>query len=111
MRPNKLYMKVYKPANQAKKYQKLVKFVTKSFFYTQVASKNKFHVCEHFTGHGVGQLLHMPPMIPHHLNNSKGVMLPGMVFTIEPIFTLFEPTKYVQWQDNFTIASPGNPSA
>ena len=30
----------------------------------------------------------MPPMIYHHKNSSHLRMKPGMVFTIEPIFTM-----------------------
>lgn len=29
------------------------------------AFDNEVHVCEHFTGHGVGHLLHMPPFVYH----------------------------------------------
>ena len=32
------------------------------------AKDHGIHVCEHFTGHGVGQLLHMPPMVYHTCN-------------------------------------------
>ena len=76
-----------------------------------MASDNKLHVSEHFTGHGVGALLHMPPMVMHHRNLSKVRMEPGMVFTIEPIFTLKRPKSISQWSDEFTILSPNTPSA
>ena len=36
-------------------------------------------------------------------------MMPGNVFTIEPIFMMF-PGKYFMWKDNFTVLSPNNPS-
>ena len=36
-------------------------------------------------------------------------MVPGNVFTIEPILKMF-PGKYFMWRDNFTVLSPNNPS-
>jgi len=37
-------------------------------------------------------------------------MQPGMVFTIEPIFTMKEG-RYHLWSDGMTVVSPYNPSA
>ena len=50
---------------------------------------------EFFSGHGVGELLHMPPMIYHHRNNNNDIMELGMVFTIEPIFLLNKSNKII----------------
>jgi methionyl aminopeptidase len=36
----------------------------------KVAGQNGLDVCEHFTGHGVGHLLHMPPMVYHRCNSA-----------------------------------------
>ena len=30
-----------------------------------IATKNRLHVCPHFMGHGIGNLLHMPPPVLH----------------------------------------------
>lgn len=38
-----------------------------------------------FLGHGIGDFFHGPPSIYHCPNNYPGRMLPGMVFTIEPV--------------------------
>ena len=38
-----------------------------------------------FLGHGIGDFFHGPPDIYHCLNNYPGRMVPGMVFTIEPV--------------------------
>ena len=38
-----------------------------------------------FLGHGIGDFFHGPPDIYHCLNNYPGRLLPGMVFTIEPV--------------------------
>ncbi len=41
-----------------------------------------------FTGHGIGELMHLPPMIYHHMNDYPFKMEPNHVFTIEPIFLM-----------------------
>jgi len=67
-------------------------------------------VCEIFHGHGIGELLHMPPLVMHHYNDYAYRMKPGNVFTIEPIF-LMRHGEYKMWKDNWTVLSPNNPSA
>ena len=36
-----------------------------------VAGRAGMWVCEEFTGHGIGQLLHMPPMVFHRRNSGS----------------------------------------
>ena len=46
-------------------------------------------VVREFVGHGVGFDFHEPPQIPHYGKRGEGIMLvPGMVFTIEPMINL-----------------------
>lgn len=46
-------------------------------------------VVREFVGHGVGFDFHEPPQIPHFGCRSEGIVLvPGMVFTIEPMINL-----------------------
>jgi len=46
-------------------------------------------VVREFVGHGVGFDFHEPPQIPHFGQRGKGTLLvPGMVFTIEPMINL-----------------------
>ena len=46
-------------------------------------------VVREFVGHGVGLDFHEPPQIPHFGKKGEGVRLvPGMVFTIEPMINL-----------------------
>jgi len=46
-------------------------------------------VVREFVGHGVGFKFHEPPQIPHYGKRGEGVVLvPGMVFTIEPMINL-----------------------
>jgi methionyl aminopeptidase len=46
-------------------------------------------VVREFVGHGVGLDFHEPPQVPHFGRKGEGlVLLPGMVFTIEPMINL-----------------------
>ena len=46
-------------------------------------------VVREFVGHGVGLEFHEPPQVPHHGHCGEGIALvPGMVFTIEPMINL-----------------------
>ncbi len=46
-------------------------------------------VVRDFVGHGVGCDFHEPPQIPHFGRKGEGIILvPGMVFTIEPMINL-----------------------
>jgi methionyl aminopeptidase len=46
-------------------------------------------VVREFVGHGVGFEFHEPPQIPHFGQKGKGIVLvPGMVFTVEPMINL-----------------------
>ena len=51
-----------------------------------------------FCGHGIGELFHCAPAVPHYARNKAiGVMKPGMTFTIEPMVN--EGTHKVKhWQ-------------
>ncbi len=93
--------------NLEKQLRKLRKLIR------EIASKDGFHVDEYFTGHGIGKHLHMKPSIFHSLfkNTNEQFIEEGMVFTIEPIITLFPHDKIYIWKDQFTIISENNPSA
>lgn len=45
-------------------------------------------MCDFFSGHGIGEYLHMSPCILHMANNDMTRMKPGMIFTIEPVITI-----------------------
>lgn len=51
----------------------------------KIAHENHCSVVNQFVGHGIGIYFHEPPQIPHHRNNNKIVLVPGMTFTIEPM--------------------------
>ena len=53
------------------------------------AERQGCSVVREFVGHGVGFEFHEPPQVPHYGKKDEGVMLvPGMVFTIEPMINL-----------------------
>ncbi|GAB5412063.1 MAG: methionyl aminopeptidase [Chlamydiales bacterium] len=49
------------------------------------ARSKKCSVVDDFVGHGVGLEFHEAPQVPHHYNNTKIPLVPGMIFTIEPM--------------------------
>ena len=52
----------------------------------EYAEANGFSVVRNFVGHGVSNVFHTAPQIPHYGTRGKGKRLrPGMVFTIEPM--------------------------
>ena len=55
------------------------------------AEGEKCSVVREFVGHGVGFEFHEPPQIPHFGKRGEGIdLVPGMVFTIEPMINLGE---------------------
>jgi len=53
------------------------------------AEKQGCSVVREFVGHGVGLEFHEPPQVPHYGRKGNGIILvPGMVFTIEPMINL-----------------------
>ncbi len=56
----------------------------------------KTSVVREFVGHGVGFDFHEPPQIPHYGKRKEGITLvPGMVFTIEPMINLGKKELYL----------------
>lgn len=53
---------------------------------TKHATKAGFSVVKAYCGHGIGDLFHCAPNVPHYSHNkAKGIMKVGEVFTIEPM--------------------------
>ena len=76
------------------------------------AESQRCSVVREFVGHGVGFDFHEAPQIPHYGRGGKGVvMVPGMVFTIEPMINLGKKELHVL-QDNWTaVTNDGSLSA
>jgi methionyl aminopeptidase len=62
-------------------------------------------VVRDFVGHGVGFDFHEPPQIPHFGRKGEGIVLvPGMVFTIEPMINLGNKELYIL-EDKWTAVT------
>jgi methionyl aminopeptidase len=62
-------------------------------------------VVREFVGHGVGFDFHEPPQIPHFGHRGEGIrLIPGMVFTIEPMINLGEK-ELVILKDKWTAVT------
>jgi len=69
-------------------------------------------VVREYVGHGVGFEFHEPPQVPHSGQKGQGIpLVPGMVFTIEPMINLGKHNLHVL-SDNWTVVTDdGNLSA
>ncbi|KAF9069666.1 peptidase M24, structural domain-containing protein [Rhodocollybia butyracea] len=71
-----------------------------------VARANGCAVVRTYTGHGIHELFHCAPNIPHYAKNKAiGTMKTGMVFTIEPMLNLGTNWSEVHWPDNWTATT------
>ncbi len=62
-------------------------------------------VVREFVGHGVGFEFHESPQVPHFGQKNQGITLvPGMVFTIEPMINLGKHNLHVL-PDNWTVVT------
>jgi len=71
-----------------------------------------FSVIRTYCGHGIGELFHTAPSIPHYSKNKAiGVMKPGHVFTIEPMINEGQWMEQL-WPDDWTsVTKDGKRSA
>ncbi len=68
----------------------------------QYAEDADCSVVREFVGHGVGFEFHEPPHVPHYGKKGTGILLvPGMVFTVEPMINLGTARLFVA-DDNWT---------
>ena len=69
------------------------------------AKSKNCSVIKTYCGHGINQLFHCAPNIPHYAKNKAvGVAKPGMCFTIEPMISLGS-YKDKTWPDDRTSAT------
>lgn len=76
------------------------------------AKRFGYGVVREFTGHGVGRAFHSGLIVPHYdaAPMHAEEMVPGMVFTIEPMLTIGTPeepgtTAWDEWDDDWTIVT------
>eukprot|EP00612_Vaucheria_litorea_P004985 CAMPEP_0171463898 /NCGR_PEP_ID=MMETSP0945-20130129/7396_1 /TAXON_ID=109269 /ORGANISM="Vaucheria litorea, Strain CCMP2940" /LENGTH=324 /DNA_ID=CAMNT_0011990805 /DNA_START=136 /DNA_END=1110 /DNA_ORIENTATION=- len=71
----------------------------------KVARDNNCQVVRTYCGHGIGELFHTTPNIPHYpKNKAKGIMKAGNVFTIEPMINMGHWQDRT-WPDNWTAVT------
>jgi methionyl aminopeptidase len=70
------------------------------------ASRFDYGVVRDFTGHGVGTSFHSGLIIPHYdpAPHYGQLLVPGMVFTIEPMLTL-GTISWDLWDDGWTVTT------
>jgi methionyl aminopeptidase len=76
------------------------------------AKKHGYGVIREYGGHGIDRRFHTDFHVPHYAGSrADDLMLPGMVFTIEPMLTSGKP-RLTRWPDGWTeVASDGKRSA
>jgi methionyl aminopeptidase len=76
------------------------------------AEKQGCSVVREFVGHGVGLEFHEPPQIPHFGRKGEGIRLvPGMVFTIEPMINLGQKELVILEEQWTAVTKDGSLSA
>ncbi len=70
------------------------------------AHKNGFTVVRDLCGHGVGLEFHEEPDVEHYGKRGTGMLLvPGMVFTIEPMINMGGWEVFVDEEDDWTVVT------
>ncbi|WPG97285.1 Methionine aminopeptidase 1 [Acrodontium crateriforme] len=68
----------------------------------KIAKERNCQVVKTYCGHGINQLFHCSPNVPHYAKNKAvGEAKPGMCFTIEPMITL-GTYRDKTWPDDWT---------
>lgn len=77
------------------------------------ARSRGYSVVEEIGGHGVGLQFHEEPWVSYVAQKGSGeIMVPGMVFTIEPMINMGGPEVYVDDKNGWTVyTEDGMPSA
>ena len=77
------------------------------------ATENGFSVVREIGGHGIGEDFHEEPWVSHIGKRGEDILLvPGMVFTIEPMINMGKPDVFEDEDDGWTIYTyDGKPSA
>ncbi|KAI0082694.1 methionine aminopeptidase [Panus rudis PR-1116 ss-1] len=71
-----------------------------------IARTNGCAVVRTYCGHGINELFHCAPNVPHYAKNRAiGTMKPGMTFTIEPMINQGHNWDVVHWPDDWTATT------
>jgi methionyl aminopeptidase len=69
-----------------------------------VADAYGYKSVEKYRGHGICHEFHCAPFVKHYRNDDKLELLPGMIFTIEPMLTQGSSSCY-EWADDWTVVT------
>ncbi len=70
------------------------------------AEKNGYSVVRELCGHGIGLEFHEEPNVEHVGKKGKGMLLvPGMVFTIEPMINMGKKEVFCDDEDGWTVVT------
>ncbi len=70
------------------------------------AHKNGFSVVRDLCGHGVGLEFHEDPEVVHYNDHHDGMLIvPGMVFTIEPMINMGTWEVFIDEEDGWTVVT------
>lgn len=61
-----------------------------------------YDTVRHYRGHGISSDFHCSPFVKHFRNNDAMELLPGMIFTIEPMITEGSAECH-EWADNWSV--------
>ena len=77
------------------------------------AESNGYSVVREFGGHGVGIQFHEDPFVSHLGKKGTGMLLvPGMIFTIEPMINMGKPGIFIDADNDWTVLTEdGYPSS
>ncbi len=68
------------------------------------AEKHGYSVVKDFGGHGIGLEFHEDPFVAHYGKRGEGMILvPGMVFTIEPMINIGSSEIVIDADDDWTV--------
>ena len=88
--------------NMKPKYPHLFFFVYK--WQQRYAHINGYSVVEEFCGHGIGMTMHEDPYVFHFKTKEDTVLIvPGMVFTIEPMLNQGTRHVHLNYNDDWTV--------
>ena len=70
------------------------------------ARQDGFSVVRDLAGHGTGTAFHEDPVIDHYDTRQRGMLLvPGMVFTIEPMINMGTHEVFIDEEDGWTVVT------
>lgn len=70
----------------------------------EFANKNGYSVVEDIGGHGIGLAFHEDPYVSYvSKRGEEMLMVPGMIFTIEPMFNMGKKEVYIDEDNSWTV--------